>query len=211
MRRIRGAGDGHLHVENQQQSYIAHEVKMMNLENHKPPLILGIGNLLMGDEGVGVHAIRALVRTDSFGEHEALPQNVKLLDGGTGGFHLLSLFQEYDPIILIDATMDGKPAGTVSLIHPKFASDFPKTLSAHDIGLRDLLESAQLLGPLPKLHLITISIAEIQSMTLSLSAEVEKALPFALSKVKELLEPTHPPMTTVATGAEVSHFLQNGD
>ena len=46
-------------------------------------LVLGIGNLLMGDEGVGVHAIRAL-------EKERLPAGVEMLDGGTGGFHLLS-------------------------------------------------------------------------------------------------------------------------
>ena len=113
-------------------------------------LILGVGNLLMGDEGVGVHVVRAL-------ENERLLQTVTVLDGGTGGFHLLSLFEEYDPIIMIDATMDGAPAGTVRVLQPRFARDFPRTLSAHDIGLRDLLESASILGPLPSLYLITIS------------------------------------------------------
>jgi hydrogenase maturation protease len=136
----------------------------------------------MGDEGVGVHAIRAL-------EHDTFPNHVKLLDGGTGGFHLLALFQEYNPIILIDATMDGKPAGTVSLIHPKFASDFPKTLSAHDIGLRDLLESAQLIGPLPELHLITVSITEIKSMVMELSPTVEQSLREVARVVRDLLLP----------------------
>ncbi len=54
-----------------------------------PPsiLILGIGNLLMGDEGIGVRSVEALAKN-------TLPPNVHLLDGGTGGFHLLSLFQE---------------------------------------------------------------------------------------------------------------------
>ncbi|MBP1654413.1 MAG: hydrogenase maturation protease, partial [Bacteroidetes bacterium] len=91
------------------------------------PLVLGVGNYLLGDEGVGVHAARELLEAGA-------PEGVTVLDGGTGGFHLLSLFQDYDPIILIDATMDGEPAGTVRLLHPKFASDFPRTLSAHDIG-----------------------------------------------------------------------------
>jgi hydrogenase maturation protease len=144
-------------------------------------LILGVGNLLMGDEGVGVHTIRML-------EREILPKNVHLLDGGTGGFHLISLFTEYDPIIIIDATMDGKASGTVTLTHPKFASDFPRTLSAHDIGLRDLLESAQLLGPLPQLHLITISIPKVQPMTLELSDDVANAMPDAALEVRKLLQ-----------------------
>ncbi len=146
---------------------------------HKP-LVLGVGNYLLGDEGVGVHAVRAL-------EEAGLPEGVTALDGGTGGFHLLSLFQDYDPIILIDATMDGAPAGTVRLLQPKFASDFPRTLSAHDIGLRDLLESAALLGPLPRLYLITVSIEQIQSMTIDLSARVRDAIPEVLRIAREVL------------------------
>jgi len=133
----------------------------------------------MGDEGVGIHAIRLL-------HAEPFPDTIRLLDGGTGGFHLLSLFQEHDPIIMIDATMDGKGPGTITLLHPRFASDFPRTLSAHDIGLRDLLESATLLGPLPCLHLITVSIDSINPMTLELSAPVAGALPAVVQAVLQL-------------------------
>lgn len=143
-------------------------------------LILGVGNLLMGDEGVGIHAIRLL-------ENQQLPATVRLLDGGTGGFHLLSLFQEHDPIIMIDATMDGGNPGKVTLIQPRFASDFPRTLSAHDIGLRDLLESATLIGALPTLYLITVCIGEIVPMTIELSAPVESALSQVVSAVWTIL------------------------
>jgi hydrogenase maturation protease len=144
-------------------------------------LILGIGNVLMGDEGVGVHAIKEL-------EKETFPPNVTLLDGGTGGFHLLEYLQEYPRIIMIDATMDGKPAGTLSLIEPKFATDFPKSLSAHDIGLRDLIESTAVLGELPKMYLITVTIDSIQSMQMELSPEIEKQIPAVVEKVKEVLD-----------------------
>ena len=143
-------------------------------------LILGIGNVLMGDEGVGVHAIKEL-------EKETFPPNVTLLDGGTGGFHLLEYLQKYPRIIMIDATMDGKLAGTISLIEPKFATDFPKSLSAHDIGLRDLIESTAVLGELPKMYLITITIDSIQSMQIELSPEIEKQIPAVVGKVKEVL------------------------
>lgn len=146
----------------------------------KRTLILGVGNLLLGDEGVGVHAVRKL-------STQPLPPAVDVLDGGTGGFHLLSVFEEYDPIVLIDATMDGEPPGTVRLRQPKFASEFPRTLSAHDIGLRDLLETAQLLGPLPTVYLITISINDVQQMTMELSPPVAKALDEAADLVRGLV------------------------
>lgn len=144
-------------------------------------LILGIGNLLMGDEGVGVHAIREL-------EKISLPENIDLLDGGTGGFHLLEYFQSYKRLVMIDATMDGKKAGTVKLITPKFASDFPKALSAHDIGLKDLVESAAILGSMPEVYLFTISISEIKSMTMELSNEVANAIPEAIEKILTLIK-----------------------
>ncbi len=152
----------------------------MRLYTHPRPLVLGVGNILMGDEGVGVHAVRYL--------EEHPPDDTALLDGGTGGFHLLSLFRDYDPVIIIDATMDGKEPGTLSLIRPRFASDFPRTLSAHDIGLRDLLESAQLLAPLPELYLITVSIKSLQPMQMELSPEVAGTLPGIAALAKDILQ-----------------------
>ena len=65
----------------------------------KETLVLGVGNLLLKDEGVGIHVIKAL-------ENEKLPAHVHLMDGGTGGLHLLSWLQGYDRIIMIDATLD---------------------------------------------------------------------------------------------------------
>jgi hydrogenase maturation protease len=143
-------------------------------------LILGIGNVLMGDEGIGVCAINYL-------EKHTFPSNVRLLDGGTGGFHLLEYLQEYKKIIMIDATMDGSEPGTLKVIKPRFSTDFPKALSAHDIGLKDLVESAALLGSLPEIHLITITIAKIQPMTMDLSPEINATLPLIHKKVNEIL------------------------
>lgn len=134
----------------------------------------------MGDEGIGVHAIRYM-------EKQKFSSNIRLLDGGTGGFHLLEYFQEYKNIIMIDATMDGNPPGTIRLITPKFSNDFPKVLSSHDIGLKDLVESAALLDTFPIINLITVSIEKIQPMLLTLSTEVENAIPAVYEKVKEVL------------------------
>lgn len=135
----------------------------------------------MGDEGVGVHVIKSL-------DAKSFPENVTLLDGGTGGFHLLSYFQEYPKIIMIDATTDGNPAGTIKIITPKFASDFPSALSAHDIGLKDMIESMHLLGNMPKIYLITVSITEVKSMVMELSENVKKAMTNVKTKIIEILK-----------------------
>jgi len=134
----------------------------------------------MGDEGVGVHAVRRL-------QQAPVPPGVSIVDGGTGGFHLLEYLTDYDPVILIDATMDGRPAGTVGVLAPKYASDFPRALTAHDIGLRDLIEAAVLTGPLPTMWLVTISIDEIRPMSIEMSREVEGAIPEVNARVRALV------------------------
>jgi len=145
-----------------------------------PPrvLIMGVGNVLMGDEGIGVHAVRLL-------EQQAWPAHVSLLDGGTGGFHLLSHFGDCDVLLMIDATLDGRTPGTVSVIEPRYATDFPKALSAHDIGLKDLVESAALLGMLPRVILVTISVADLQPMQMTLSPTLEASLPHVVDIVSQ--------------------------
>jgi hydrogenase maturation protease len=143
-------------------------------------LILGISNLLMGDEGVGVHAIHTL-------EKEQLPTGVEILDGGTGGFHLLSCLTEYASVIVVDATMDGNEPGTVEINKPRFLSDYPRSLGAHDVGLRDLIESAAMLGPLPMVHLITISIADIRCVTTELTPAIQRALTVVVEAVMRIL------------------------
>ncbi len=146
-------------------------------------LILGIGNLLMGDEGVGVAAIRYL-------EEKGFAEHAELVDGGTSGFHLLGLFRNQQHLILIDAATDDKPIGTVSLIRPRYATDFPPTLTAHDIGLKDLIESAALLDYWPEVDLITISIGGLSSMTMELSQAVADALPTIAMTVEKCLMKT---------------------
>ena len=137
-----------------------------------PPriLVMGVGNVLMGDEGVGVHAVRAL-------EAMHWPPHVCLLDGGTGGFHLLSTFGECDVLIMIDATLDDRTPGTVSVLEPRYAKDFPRALSAHDIGLKDLVESAAILGMMPRVILVTISVTDLQPMQMTMSPAVDASLP----------------------------------
>jgi hydrogenase maturation protease len=85
--------------------------------------------------------------------------------------------------------MDGQPPGTVRVIRPRFASDYPKTLSAHDIGLKDLVESAALLGHTPEVVLIVVSVKTLpEGLHAELSPEVAAALPRVAELVRKAIE-----------------------
>lgn len=144
-----------------------------------PVLILGVGNILMGDEGVGIHVIRQI---------ETLAPNVlvRVLDGGTGGVNLLAEFDHTRAIILVDATRDGRADGTITYLRPRRVVDLPRGLGAHDFGLKDLFAASALIGRLPQLHLFTISVSTIVPMSTDLSPEVALAAPCVASTVHTL-------------------------
>ncbi len=146
----------------------------------KKILVLGIGNYLMGDEGIGIHAVKYL-------QQHLFPENVHILDGGTGGFNLLSFLQEYDPVIIIDATADGDLPGTLQVRRPRYSSEFPRSLGAHDIGLKDLIDSASLLGSLPEIYLITIAIEPGNNLDLNISPALEEKLPSVEQEVRRII------------------------
>ncbi len=124
----------------------------------------------MGDEGIGS-------RIAQFLSARELPEYVRSLDGGTGGFYLLEEMQQASRIILIDAACDGKKTGTVTELKPRYSKDYPRTLTAHDIGLKDLLDAFYLLGKVPDLHLFAVSILSPAEVTTELTPEIEELIP----------------------------------
>ena len=144
-------------------------------------LVLGLGNVIMGDEGVGVHVVRAV-------EQNRLPAGVECLDGGTGGFILLEPMQSADRIILIDAAADENPIGTVTRTTPRFSKDFPPTLTAHDIGVKDLLDVFYIQGGGPEVTLYAITIDPHQPISMSLSKSAGRA---SAEAVRQILGELH--------------------
>jgi hydrogenase maturation protease len=142
----------------------------------KKTLVLGLGNVLMGDEGIGVHVVRAL-------EQHALPAGVECLDGGTGGFILLEPLESADRIVLIDAAADGNPPGTVTRTTPRFSRDYPPTLTAHDIGVKDLLDAFFIQSGEREVVLYAIAIDPRQPIRMSLSAEGTRAAAEAVEQI----------------------------
>jgi hydrogenase maturation protease len=147
----------------------------------KKTLVLGLGNIIMGDEGVGVHVVRAL-------EKHPLPADVDTLDGGTGGFILLEPLQNAGHIILIDATDDGNPPGTVTRTVPRFSADYPPTLTAHDIGVKDLLDAFYMQSGEREVVLYAITIDPKQPISMDLSPALAKAAEEAVRRIVEELK-----------------------
>lgn len=103
-------------------------------------IVVGIGNLLLQDDGVGVHVIRAL-------EEHTLPPDVELLDGGTAGCDLLPFLTGAEKIIVVDAIQGGGPPGAVYRLTPKDCGE-PQTdgaISLHDLGILVVLHDLELL------------------------------------------------------------------
>jgi hydrogenase maturation protease len=139
-------------------------------------LVLGLGNVLMGDEGIGVYVLRAL-------EKHPLPANIECLDGGTGGFTLLEPLENAERIILIDAAADGNPVGTVTRTSPRFSRDYPPTLTAHDVGMKDLLDMFYIQGGHHDIVLYAITIDPRQPIRMSLSEDGEKSAAIAVEQI----------------------------
>jgi hydrogenase maturation protease len=150
------------------------------VSTNKKTLVLGLGNVIMGDEGVGVHVVRAL-------EKQKLPPHVECLDGGTGGFILLEPLQNADHIVLIDAAADGNPPGTVTRTMPRFSSDYPPTLTAHDIGVKDLLDAFYMQSGKREVVLYAITIDPKQPISLELSEAADHAKQAAVRMILEEL------------------------
>ena len=109
-------------------------------------LILGIGNNLLTDEGVGIHVVRHLE------EHHDGEPGVTFLDGGTLSFTLAEPIAEHDNLIVVDAARFGEPAGTVRCLE---GDDMDRYLtgnraSVHEVGLMDLFDISRLSGTFPE-------------------------------------------------------------
>jgi hydrogenase maturation protease len=153
----------------------------MHLNGKKRVLVLGVGNILLGDEGLGVRAAEYIK------EHFSLPPEVSVIDGGTGGLTLLKLLQDYNPVIIVDAVASRSSPGTLYRIP---ASDLPKApplmTTAHQLGVKDLLSLASLEGYDPEVVIIGMEPLDI-TPGLELSPLVKLRLPLMANLVKEEL------------------------
>lgn len=136
-------------------------------------LILGIGNLLLSDEGVGVHAVRCL-------SLQELPPGVEILDGGTSGADLIDHLEGRAKVIVIDAASGEGPPGTIFRCEARDLIEQNESLSLHEFGLADSLHMAEALGCAPQRVIVLGVKPATMEPGLELSPAVAAVLPHVL-------------------------------
>ena len=140
--------------------------------------VLGIGNLLLKDEGVGIHAIEAMKK-------EPLPKNVELVDGAVSGFDLLPIVESCDKLIVIDAIKTSDAPGTIYKFDPQHINiKKDANVSLHDIDFFQVLEFAKKHKRLPLTQMIAVVPKEIE-LGMDLSPKLKKKIPEIVALIKE--------------------------
>jgi len=149
--------------------------------------ILGIGNTLLQDEGIGIHLLNHVEKNQS---QWPLDEPLECLDGGTLSFDLLASIHAEQHLIVLDAINLKQPAGTVFCLQEQAMDDFLSQpgKSVHEVSLQDLFDMSRLVGQLPaRRALIGIQPGRIDWGS-ELSPCVYQALPRAVAQIKQLLQ-----------------------
>jgi hydrogenase maturation protease len=145
-------------------------------------LILGLGNILLGDEGVGVRVIEQLLS-------RSFPDEIEVIDGGTAGYELINFFEGKEKVIIVDAVKtDDTPGSVYKMDLSTVQEDETVQLSLHQIGLKNVFKMASLMDLNPEVTLIGIVPKNYQDYNIGLSDEVEKAIPLAIETVLKEIE-----------------------
>lgn len=145
-------------------------------------LLIGLGNLLLGDEGVGVHVLRRLECDYRF------EPAITLVDGGTSGLDLLPLFADHRRILMIDAIALDAPPGNIAVFRDAdIRRALSPKLSVHHLGVSDLLALVQLLDYGPTEIVLVGIVPECLELGLELSPAVAAAIPDVIERVGEIL------------------------
>jgi hydrogenase maturation protease len=150
---------------------------MSNQNDRKPILVLGVGNTLLKDEGIGVHVTERIRAMN-------MPEEVELLDGGVLGLDLIEPMEDREKVIIIDAVQGGEVPGTIYRLTRKdieMRKDW-RLSSLHDIDLPYVINMAELMGK----HIDPVIIGvepKDMSVGLELSPEIEAKIPEVIEMV----------------------------
>lgn len=146
-------------------------------------MVLGVGNILLRDEGIGVRVVEHLKEAYRF------PDNVELLDGGTAGLDLLPVVRDVDHLIIVDTVKTNEPPGAIF----RFTSDdievkVPYKTSLHQIGMVEVFAIAEALGRKINGVIIGIQPEDMSDWGLELTPTIEAKIPELMALVLKELE-----------------------
>jgi hydrogenase maturation protease len=145
-------------------------------------VILGVGNLLLSDEGVGVHVANELIKMD-------LPPGVSVVEGGTDGFRLLNVITEADRLIVIDSVKGGAEPGSIYRFNINEVRNCPPGFmtSVHQIGILEVINLSELVGKKPHTTVIGVEPKSL-AMSLELSPEIKAKIPRIIELILDELK-----------------------
>lgn len=151
-------------------------------ETISPPkriVILGIGNILLSDEGIGVHVANELAKTE-------LPPEVSIVKGGTDGFRLLNVITEADRLIIVDSLRTGAEPGTIYRFDVGDVRCCPSGFktSVHQIGILEVIDLSGLIGKTPHTTVIGVEPKSLE-MNMELSPEIREKIPKIIELVMD--------------------------
>jgi len=148
----------------------------------KKIVILGVGNLLLSDEGVGVHVAHELMKME-------LPPDVSVVEGGTDGFRLLNVITEADHLIVVDAVRGGAEPGSIYRFDIGDVRNCPSGFktSVHQIGILEVIDLSCLIGKTPKTTVIGVEPKSLE-MSMELSPEIKAKIPRIIELIFEELK-----------------------
>jgi len=147
----------------------------------KKILVLGVGNILLGDDGVGVHVVERM-------RHMALPQDTELLDGGMATSELLSYMKGRQKVIIIDAIQSSSPPGTIFRIpYQDMKKEQHQICALHQIGVIEMLQILESMGNMPDILIFGIVPKNDTEFSQQLSSEIEEKLTEIIEQVLEEL------------------------
>lgn len=143
-------------------------------------MVLGVGNLLMGDEGFGVHVVRRLKEVE-------LPSHVRVAEGGVGGFNLLGYLEGVKRLLVVDVMMTDSPPGELRLLRSDQKPEEPgkQILSFHQVGILELVKMWGLLGYEPEIMFLVTRPEKIEWGT-ELSPPLQSAADQATKMIQHL-------------------------
>jgi len=142
--------------------------------------IIGIGNILRKDDGIGVHVINEL-------EKEGLPSTIQLVDGGTSTLDMLGYFLDYERIIVVDCLKAGYEPGTIYKIKAEEIKNYKKeSLSIHDVQILDVVKMANMMDRFPNVVIFGIEPKEIE-FDLELSELMKSKIPEVIRLIRKEL------------------------
>lgn len=142
------------------------------MKRGKKTLILGLGNVLQKDDGVGVHVVQYMQQ-----QNINLPTNVDVMDGGTAVFNLIPYMIDYDKLVIVDAVkVDDRPGSVYKFNGHHLKAQSPQ-VSLHEMGIAEVLKILKIQGHSPEVEVIGIVPEDILSLDSALSPSVQESIP----------------------------------